>query len=186
MLENRGNGYNGYSMSNNAVNAYENGEMPYSKWTKTEIIDAAVKKFELSDDEIKTLKSYKAAVLKEGLLVKTSWHHTSEYYNRTDFYSLGEGINFDFLNEIAEEMKAKKKEKEYKKAYIKYVEWAGSRRHPKAIDKESNCIIDDKWAYLPDGSKKKLSGRYVDVVKTFDRAPKGTAAEFKKIEKRLK
>ena len=36
----RGNGYHGYSMSNNAKEAYENGEMPLSKWTKTAIIDA--------------------------------------------------------------------------------------------------------------------------------------------------
>lgn len=27
-------GYNGYSMSNNAVAAYENGEKPLSKWKK--------------------------------------------------------------------------------------------------------------------------------------------------------
>jgi len=27
-------GYDGYSMSNNAVDAYENGEKPISKWTK--------------------------------------------------------------------------------------------------------------------------------------------------------
>lgn len=31
-------GYYGYSMSNNAVEAYENGEMPISKWTKKEIV----------------------------------------------------------------------------------------------------------------------------------------------------
>lgn len=31
-------GYYGYSMSNNAVEAYKSGEKPFSKWTKTEII----------------------------------------------------------------------------------------------------------------------------------------------------
>lgn len=31
-------GYKGWSMSNNAVAAYENGEMPISKWSKKEII----------------------------------------------------------------------------------------------------------------------------------------------------
>ena len=30
-------GYNGWSMSNNAVAAYEDGEKPLSKWTKTDI-----------------------------------------------------------------------------------------------------------------------------------------------------
>lgn len=33
-------GYNGFSMSNNAVSAYENGEKPLSKWTKKNIIGA--------------------------------------------------------------------------------------------------------------------------------------------------
>lgn len=31
-------GYSGYSMSNNAVDAYENGEKPYSKWTKQDLL----------------------------------------------------------------------------------------------------------------------------------------------------
>lgn len=30
-------GYNGFSMSNNAVAAYEDGEKPLSKWTKADI-----------------------------------------------------------------------------------------------------------------------------------------------------
>jgi len=34
----RGNGYDGYSMSNNARAAYESGEMPISKWTKAECL----------------------------------------------------------------------------------------------------------------------------------------------------
>ena len=33
-------GYNGWSMSNNAIEAYENGEKPLSKWTKTDIFEA--------------------------------------------------------------------------------------------------------------------------------------------------
>lgn len=32
-------GYNGWSMSNNAVEAYSNGEKPLSKWTKADIFD---------------------------------------------------------------------------------------------------------------------------------------------------
>jgi len=31
-------GYKGYSMSNNAIAAYNEGEKPKSKWTKTEIV----------------------------------------------------------------------------------------------------------------------------------------------------
>ena len=32
-------GYNGFSMSNNAVTAYEDGEKPLSKWTKADIFE---------------------------------------------------------------------------------------------------------------------------------------------------
>ena len=45
--EHRGKGYHGYSMSNNAVSAYSDGEMPLSKWTKRELVDAIDSK----DDE---------------------------------------------------------------------------------------------------------------------------------------
>lgn len=31
-------GYQGYSMSNNAVQAYKQGEKPRSKWTKAEVV----------------------------------------------------------------------------------------------------------------------------------------------------
>lgn len=33
-------GYSGYSMSNNAVDAYESGEKPRSKWTKKVLLSA--------------------------------------------------------------------------------------------------------------------------------------------------
>lgn len=39
-------GYNGWSMSNNAIAAYEDGEKPLSKWTKAEILDT-IKKQEI-------------------------------------------------------------------------------------------------------------------------------------------
>lgn len=39
---NMNSGYSGYSMSNRAVEAYEDGEMPLSKWSKQLIIDEVV------------------------------------------------------------------------------------------------------------------------------------------------
>ena len=43
-------GYNGFSMSNNAISAYESGEKPLSKWTKTEIVNAINRA--ISEDEL--------------------------------------------------------------------------------------------------------------------------------------
>lgn len=90
-------GYNGYSMSNNAVSAYENGEKPISKWTKVDML-AAVKSI---NPEIAThAQKLTAPELKSMLLKKTSWHHTSSKFNETSFYSVSESA--------AEELTAEK------------------------------------------------------------------------------
>lgn len=85
-------GYDGCSMSNNARSAYACGEKPISKWTKTEILEAIkeiAEENELNFD-FDLLKKVSVKVLKSELLVKSSWHHTSKFYNCTDFYSLDE------------------------------------------------------------------------------------------------
>ena len=80
-------GYKGYSMSNNAVAAYDDGEKPLSKWTKSEIID----ELEILNDDVSAgLKKMTGAQVKSEFLEKSSWHHTSKMYNRTNFYSIKE------------------------------------------------------------------------------------------------
>ena len=44
---NMNSGYSGYSMSNRAVDAYEDGEMPLSKWTKKMIISLNLAKIHM-------------------------------------------------------------------------------------------------------------------------------------------
>lgn len=85
-------GYNGYSMSNNAVMAYSNGEKPLSKWTRSAILTAIVGMImdgDLPEEIIADVDGAKTATLKE-FLVPTSWHHTSSHYNRTTFYMLSD------------------------------------------------------------------------------------------------
>lgn len=90
-------GYNGYSMSNNAREAYSNGEMPKSKWNKTNIIDMLETELdENAEEKIELLKELDGTSLKDYCLERTSWHHTSKYYNETDFYS----INVDKIEEL--------------------------------------------------------------------------------------
>ena len=80
-------GYKGYSMSNNAVEAYESGEKPMSKWTREAIIGEIEAMTGESEEAVKTaLKPYTAAELRNRLLGYSSWHHTSCRYNRTNFY----------------------------------------------------------------------------------------------------
>ena len=83
-------GYHGYSMSRNAVAAYQNGEMPKSKWTKTAML-AAIEGYcwenRLEYPALR-LKRMRKAELFDGYFSCTSWHHTSKFFNATDFYSV--------------------------------------------------------------------------------------------------
>lgn len=83
-----GGGYNREKgMSNRAVDAYENGEKPLSKWTKAEI-DSAIKNDEDITKEVADALLSLPLKAKKTLLYQSSWHHTGLRYNRTDFYSL--------------------------------------------------------------------------------------------------
>ncbi len=168
-------GYAGFSMSNNAVMAYNNGEMPLSKWTKTEILEAvqiAVDEGEVSIKfDLALLKKVKVVDLKHCLLYKSSWHHTSSHYNKTDFYSL----DIDRLEELTEEDVLKMSEKKTEKKAepqaelwkCTFLEWSGSRRHPKAIEVTEVGEVKGDWFYRKDGSKKKTTAngfRFIEKV----------------------
>ena len=185
-------GYSGYSMSNRAVDAYEDGEMPLSKWTKKMIISEVVEHEHFTEEE---LKKYPKNVLAEYFLFESSWHHTSKFCNATDFYSIDEDIakegSIKELEEIKKrytpERKPKKeiKKLEARKAHITYLEWGGTRVHPKATNVHAYAVIIGNWAYLENGKKKSICSNGFKVNKYLDRAPRGSAVIFKRILKRL-
>lgn len=185
---NMNSGYTGYSMSNRAVEAYEDGEMPLSKWSKQLIIDEVVE-YDLFTKE--DLKKYTKKVLTEYFLERSSWHHTGKFCNETDFYSINseraENGSIDDLEELKEcYKKTKKVEKlEVKKAKVKYLEWSGSRSHPKATEVEAYAVIIGNWAYFTGSNKKSLSSNGFRIIETYERAPRGTANIFKRILKNL-
>lgn len=92
-------------MSNNAVSAYENGEKPLSKWTKKAIL-AEVERMMEDDAVVNSLEKEYGSVACQRLrsrlqrtelpellvfaLYKTGYHHTSKYFNSTDFYAVDE------------------------------------------------------------------------------------------------
>ena len=189
---NMNSGYSGYSMSNRAGDAYEDGEMPLSKWTKKMIISEVVEHEHFTEEE---LKKYPKNVLAEYFLFESSWHHTSSYCNKTYFYSIDEYIakegSIEELEEIkkryASERKPKKeiKKLEARKAHITYLEWGGTRAHPKATNVDGYAVIIGNWAYLEDGKKKSICSNGFKVNKYLDRATRGSAVIFKRILKRL-
>jgi hypothetical protein len=66
-------GYNGFSMSNNAVEAYDRGLLPASK---------AAREF-----------GFKNAAALRACVQSSEWHHTSKEFNTTDFFNVTEAMS---------------------------------------------------------------------------------------------
>lgn len=127
-------GYDGFSMSNNARAAYRRGKMPASKLAKElGVSTAAIRNF----------------------LTPCEWHHTSSQYNRTDFYELPEWADDDETVEFdvdAFVAKCKEWDREQKattvatsyRAHVEWVEWSGTRNHPKATKYAEECDVIEK------------------------------------------
>lgn len=140
---NANSGYIGQKMSKRALEAYESGEKPLSKWTKTAILEA-VENYGASAELMALLRKTPLAILRIALLRRSSWHHTGKFYNRTVFREIDTDI-LDNEQELKQELmrlvnyyKADKQEKnapqvEYVKASIQV--WGGTKKHPRVIGK---------------------------------------------------
>ena len=155
-------GYSGYRMSNRAVEAYGNGEMPLSKWTKAEMISAIRN---IDEEKAKALSKVKVSILRDTLLHNSSWHHTGKYFNETEFYSIDTDklseLTLADIEELAKRDTGKKEPEEVSriKGDFYYIEWTGTRNHPKANEKclkdvfveERGCfyhVFDEKGNFL--------------------------------------
>mgnify|MGYP004718975283 CR=1 FL=1 len=159
-------GYNGFSMSNNAVEAYESGEKPLSKWTKIDIIEEienAIREEELTlNCSIEKLKNTPVNTLKNLCLCYSSWHHTSNHYNRTDFYSLDmyriERLTDEKIDKAIDNYKSEKSIKRTEEKWkCAFLEWGGTRKHPTATEVIEEGIVKGDWFYRSNGSKKKTT-----------------------------
>lgn len=181
-------GYVGYSMSIRANNAYKTGEKPFSKWTKKDLLDILENEHNI---DISDLKKYKLKTLKEYFLTRTSWHHTSSYFNETDFYGIDEdlltNIDYDKLNEleIDNSKKEHEPEKELEKVKVTYGVWVGTRKHPKLEFKTEYGVKCGNWIYL-EYEKIKADRKHIEIEEVYEKAPRGTAKVFNKILKKLK
>ncbi|MGY3725445.1 hypothetical protein SAMN05421767_10428 [Granulicatella balaenopterae] len=171
-------GYYNYSMSNNAVSAYESGEKPLSKWLKKDLLDEIIDYYVETDNQqnlllLPYLAKVKVSTLKSKLLFNSSWHHTSNYYNKTEFYSL----DTDKLDELTdtivlnwiEQDKANRKNKKKDTGYpakCKFLEWSGTRKHPKATEHIEIGIIRGESFYRNNGKRKSI---YANGFKILER-----------------
>ena len=171
--EHRGRGYVGYSMSVNMAEAQANGELPASK---------AASALGVSTQAIKEVLS------------PSAWHHASSYYNRVNVYDInpylalkeGKPIPEDYEDDADEIManweamkNMPKPDKSVEQFYgdAKWLEWGGTRSHPKATEhKYENIKIEKKGSfytfYLPDGTtvRKKTDSNGTYVVSEEEKA----------------
>jgi len=185
-------GYNGYSMSNNAVDAYNDGEMPLSKWNKEAIINAiedyisdkCYEQHTFRDEQfhfsMENLKKMTIKDLKRVALTYSSWHHTSSHFNQTSFYSLD--INeIDTLTDLKIEeiiLTSKKqreldkleqpKEVKVEKYECEFLIWSGTKSHPKAKEVREIGIIKGDWFYRVDGTKKSINANGFKILQKIE------------------
>lgn len=129
-------GYHGYSKSNNAIQAEKEGKFPAS---------VVAKKLKIP-----------TALVKE-MLRPCEWHHTSKWYNSTDYYDLDSAQGF---LESAEgsvalaEFKSRAKqarEQVYENCEVAWLEWVGSRRRPRAKEhaaKKARVVVKGQSAMV--------------------------------------
>lgn len=158
-------GYCGYSMSNNAVEAYEYGAMPLSKWTKDVLLDRIREELnynfdneELTNSSIDKLAKYPLAILKDTFLQYDSWHHTGSYYNETEFYTVEIPDDFD-IDKICKELEEKKEQRRvanrknksesvtFKYVEFEYLEWYYGYYKQKPIKRYAMGIMVGNWIY---------------------------------------
>lgn len=168
-------GYCGYSMSNNAVEAYENGQRPLSRWTKGKILNSV--KHLLADDpkldvKLQLLKKFTVKNLKEYLLTDCGWHHTSMYYNETEFWEIDEDKLHELTIsdiELALNEKAKSKpKKDIAVGVISVQEWGGTRNHPRFLGNSNYIgVVDGDWCFT-DRGRFKISANKTNWTKSFN------------------
>ena len=120
-----------FSMSNNAIAAYENGLRPASK-----------------------IPGVPAALVKE-FCRPDEWHHSSKAYNRVNFYNPAE-VRAIFGLEVSEEFDADPRAvaalavhkaggssaETHLNCYVEWIEWSGSLKRPTATERAAEgCTV---------------------------------------------
>jgi len=125
-----------------------------------------------------------SAAAVEHVMVPAEWHHTSKFYNATDYYNPD-----DVTPELVEKMRAfDRRRKDEKKPMvladctIEWTEWEGSRKHPRPVKRTAEHVSAVKkgdWIVFDhDGRKmrKNLTGAYITLTCHDDPAGAGPEA----------
>lgn len=143
-MEGKGRGYKGQSMSVNAVWAYDRGEKPLSKWTKSAILEEIENIFdELPEEKAEMIKKMTLTELRENFLTYTAYHHTGKFYNSTNFYQVNaDRVENITVEEIREIMSRRKKTARRPQAIIdaEKAEKAKRRAEKEALEEKAKLF----------------------------------------------
>lgn len=192
-------GYYGWSMSNNAMDAYDEGRKPISQFTTSDLSDFNDRLKELGiNTSVKTLKVFRELLKTYGNTGE--WHHTGKMYNETSFYDPEEILSKIEDEEIGEKeiiefnnTKPEKKEKPQEKKWIadfEYLTWGGTRAHPKPYENNlTNVLVIEKgnWYDVYDKTGRKIvrknkdsNGTYIDKKQEFNGEIEDFVKEYNK------
>jgi hypothetical protein len=166
-------GYSGISMSNNAVQAYDEGKRPLSRITKEDI-----QKYGISE----SITFFRWFVQKH--CHPCEWHHhSSPKFNMTDFYDVESCCTrlkkWD-IDQLKSEYKNRPKPKPdmeidndpyYAKVEYSISTFSGRRKYIEAY-----AIIHRYWAYIKDDylkevTRKKISGGHFWITEKYESRP---------------
>lgn len=177
-------GYIGTKMSERAMAAHNNGEKPYSQWSKEDLLDC------LPSAIFEQAKKLTLNELKSELLYNSSWHHTGNCFNRTDFYAIDDDAVEELTIERIAEIIANRPKKERKvkekpffvTAKIKYTEWEGRfRNYRRPVEHIAivQYMSDAKLIKIDSWTSKRLSS--VEILEKIEQKTK--FADKKRLEK---
>lgn len=88
-------------MSERAISAYENDEMPKSRWTKMAIVQRIIDICKENDvDKLINWNKLTKKELEDKFLIWSSWHHTGKFATETDFYKVDENKVLNFIENV--------------------------------------------------------------------------------------
>lgn len=151
-------GYSGISMSNNAVQAYDEGKKPVSRITKEDILKYGINE---------SITFFRWFVKKYCL--SSEWHHTSPKYNMTTFYDIKQccdkfnASDFEKIKNEYRDLQKSKPQKEvdtavyYAKVEYSISKYRGGRKYISAY-----AVICRGWAYVKDDYNNKITKKRID------------------------
>jgi len=122
-----------------------------------------------------------SAAAVEHVLVPAEWHHTSKFYNITDYYD-PDSVTPELVSEMREYDRRREDEKRpvvFADCTIEWTEWEGSRRRPRPVERRAEHVSAVKkgdWIVFDhDGRtlRKKLTGAHIRVTRHDDPAVAG-------------